>query len=237
MPTVTFATHCHAPHLERLHKPGVLKKIVDSHKYPFDEVLVVHQRCRGLDYRVIDDVPHYILESEEYYPQIFDEYGIEWPDPVLDELTHGPGAAHFWENHCLNHLIELKECRTDYIVFSDCDCLIIDSPRRQSWVSYGIRVLEQNRQVFCVSPSDGGDERMTQTMSQQCFLVETARMRNGPLNLRWNGKFDAPGGPFQEYYGLLEGRIGRLLTTYGLWRFVLGARFRYWHYNPWEPTK
>lgn len=235
MPTVSFITFCHPPHLERLHKKGVLWNILAGHRHKFDEVLLVHQRCRGLEYRPIAELPEVrILESEDYYPQIFGEFGIQWPDPVLDELTHGPEASHFWAWHSLNHLIGLKEAKSEYIVFADCDTEIIKSGIK-TWVQVGIEILENRRDVFCVSPSDGGDERMTQNMSQQLFLVEAARMRSANLGLPWNGKFDAPGGPMQEYYGMMEGRIGRLLTTYQMWRYVLPPRWRYWHYGDWQP--
>lgn len=233
--SVSFATHCHPPHLPKLHKEGVLLDILKSHAYPFSEVLVVHQNCRGLPYRAITEVEHRIIESEDYYPQIFSEYGIQWPDPVLDELTHGPGAAHFWEAHTQNHLIELKEAAGDYIVFADCDTKIIHSDPRRSWVGVGIEVLKRRKDVFCVSPSDGGGERLTQIMSQQLFLVDVERMRRGPLGLPWNGKFDAPGGPMQEGYGMLEGRICRLMVAQGTYRYVLPDSWRYWHSNPWTP--
>ena len=235
MPTVAFATHCHPPHLERLHKEGVLLDILKSHAHPFNEIIIVHQRCRGIPYRPIAEVEHRVIESEDYYPQIFAEYGIKWTDPVADKWTHGQGAAHFWEAHVLNHLIELKETTCDYIVFSDCDCLIIESPETPSWVEYGISILEERPTVFCVSPNDGSDARYTQNMSQQCFLVNRQRMLDEPLNLEWNGKFDAPGGPMQEYYFMLEGRIGRLLTTKGYYRYVLRKEYRYWHYGDWQP--
>ena len=233
MPTVSFATHCHPPHLERLHKEGVLLDILKSHAFPFDEVLIVHQNCRGIPYRPITEIRHRVIESEDYYPQIFAEYGIKWPDPELDVLTHGLGAAHFWEAHTQNHLIELKEATGEYIVFADCDTKIIRSGVR-SWVEEGIAVLRNNPMVFCVSPNDGANGRLTREMSQQLFLVNAGRMRAGPLGLPWNGKFDAPAGPMQEFYGMLEGRIGRLLAEKHWYRYVLSDQHRYWHYNPWE---
>jgi len=103
-----------------------------------------------------------------------------------------------------------------------------------SWVAKGIQILSGRRNIFCVCPSDGGGERAIQIMSQQMFMVETARMRSEPIGMEWDGTF-MPGGPFQEYYGMMEGRIGRVLTTKGYYRYVLPARWRYWHYKPWEP--
>ena len=233
MATVSFITFCHPYHLPTLHKLGVLRTMVESHHHPFYEVIVVHQRCRGLEYQPLD-YPARIVESEDYYPQIFSEYGIKWPDPVLDDLTHGSTSAHFWENHTQNHLIGLKEARGDYIVFSDCDCKIIASDPRMSWVHVGIQILSNRRNIFCVSPSDGGGERAIQIMSQQMFMVETARMRSEPIGMEWDGTF-MPGGPFQEYYGMMEGRIGRVLTTKGYYRYVLSDKWRYWHTKEWNP--
>lgn len=233
MPTTSLITFCSPFHLPILHRPNALKEMVESHKHDFCEIIVVHQRCRGLEWQPFD-YPARIVESEDYYPQIFAEYGIRWPDPVLDELTHGSNASHFWENHTMNHLIGLKEAKGDYIVFSDCDCKIIASDPHMSWVEKGIQILSRRRRVFCVSPSDGARERDIQIMSQQVFLVEAARMRSEPIGMEWDGTF-LPGGPFQEYYGMMEGRIGRILTTQGLYRHVLPNKWRWWHFKPWEP--
>lgn len=233
MPTVTLATFCHPPHAVKLHRPGALRAMVESHRYPFCEIIVVQQRCRGIQYDPFD-YPARILESEDYYPQIFAEYGIKWPDPVLDELTHGSDAAHFWENHTMNHLIGLKEAKGDYIVFCDCDCKIIASDPHMSWVDKGIQILRGQRRVFCVSPNDGAGERAIQIMSQQVFMVEAARMRSEPIGMEWDGKF-IHGGPFQEYYGMMEGRIGRVLTSQGLYRHVLSNKWRWWHFKPFDP--
>ena len=241
MPTVSFITFCHPPHLERLHSPGVLAEILNSHAYLFNEVIVVHQRCHGLPCRKIVEVSGVkIYESETWagngdYAPILERYGLPANDSVADEMTHGPSGPHYWKWHCVNHLIGLDVATSAYIVFGDCDTKMIHQPEGKSWITEGIHILKARPEVFCVSPSDGGGERLTQTMSQQLFLVDAARMRKGPLGLPWNGQFDAPGGPFQEYYFLAEGRIGRLLTTKGWYRYVLPDRFRYWHFNPWDP--
>lgn len=233
-PSVAFITFCHPPHLPKLHKENVLRDILVSHAYPFNEIIVVHQRCQGIPYRPITEVDARVVESEGYYPGIFAEYGIQWPDPVADEWTHGPEAAHYWAWHCLNHLIGAKVARSDYIVFSDCDCKIVASDERRSWVTEGIAILERQRDVFCVTPNDGSPARRTQMMSQQLFLVNRERFMRGPLGISWDGKF-IPGGPFQEWYFMLEGRIGRLLAAKNWWRYILSSTWRYWHSNPWEP--
>lgn len=234
MPSVTFSTYCHPPHLPKLHKEGVLENIIATHNYPFDEIIVVHQRCKGLEYRPFG-ISVRLLETEDYYPQIFAEYGIKWPDPVADEWTHGPGAAHFWEAHCMNHLIVGKEAHSEYIVFSDCDCRMIKNGP-PSWIEIGIKELQRSQSNILISPSDGGGERSTQNMSQQLFMMRKDAFMELDWRQPWNGKFDAPGGPFQEYYHLIEGRIGRHLTSHNKYRKVLSDNWRYWHDgNDWNP--
>jgi hypothetical protein len=244
MTTVTLATFCHPPHLPKLHAPGVLDEMISSHRYPFDEVIVVHQRCRGLEYRPFDWPGVRIVESESH-PNILTEFGLPEDDPFADELTHGPTAPHYWKWHCINHLIALKEAKSDYIVFSDCDCLIIGSDPVKSWVEEAMEILEVYPQVLIVGPSDGGSmaeawldggrARLTQNVSQQLFIAERERLKKIDFNVPWHWEKLAPGGPFQEYYFLMEGRIWRYLDREGLWRAVLPDRWRYWHYNPWEP--
>ena len=236
MPTVTFGTYCHPPHLPKLHKLGVLASILGTHKYPFAEVIVVHQRCRGLEY-IPFDIPTRIFETEDFYPQIFAKYGIKWPDQVMSDLTHGPSGAHFWENHVMNLLIVGMQATSEYIVFSDCDCKMIKN-EPSSWIEQGIQLLTKYpSKILLISPSDGAGPRYDQTMSQQMFLIRRDRFLNIEWNREWNGKFDAPGGPFQEYYGLAEGRIGRHLTNHGLYRYVLPNNFRYWHYDEWKSNE
>lgn len=232
MSSVAFCTFCHEPHLPVLHKPGVLRRILETHQYPFTEVIVVHQRCRGIDVLPLD-VPAKIYETEDYYPQIFSEYGIKQPDQVMSDLTHGPTSGHFWENHVMNHLIAGKVATAEYILFSDCDCKMIGN-EPGTWIDIGITLLEeQPTKILLVSPSDGAGPRYDQTMSQQIFLIRRDRFLNLDWGREWNGKFDAPGGPFQEYYGLAEGRIGRHLTNHDVYRYVLANNWRYWHYKPW----
>jgi hypothetical protein len=231
MPSVSLVTFCHPPHLPKLHSPGVLDEMVESHRfYPFKDVIVVHQRCGDLPFAPVDAR---VLASE-HYPDILESFGINPDNPDAERLTHGPGAPHYWKWHCINHLIGAIEAIGDYIVFSDCDCLITQSGE-WSWIDEAFDQLARNPHAWMVSPSDGGGARMTQNVSQQLFMVERERFLTTDFDLPWNGKFDAPGGPMQEYYFMLEGRIGRYLTENGLYRIVLPDTWRYWHYNPWEP--
>lgn len=240
--SVTFATFCHPPHLAKLHAPGVLRHIVTSHQTSFDEVLVVHQRCKGLEYRPITEIAHRILESENYYPQIYDRFHIDLNNPISARDCHGPDAAHWWVWHTLNHLITLEEAKSDYIVFSDCDCLIISSDAR-SWVDEAIDILQHYPDVLIVGPSDGGsmaekripEARLTRNVSQQLFIANRERLKAMDWDIPFNWEKTAPGGPFQEFYHLAEGRIWRYLDKNGLWRAILPDRWRYWHSNPWTP--
>ena len=228
---VDFITFCHPPHLEKLHAPGVLEEMLESHRYPFNAIHVIHQRCRGIPYRPLEGV--HIHESEDY-PNVLGNFGINPDNPQAERMTHGPGASHYWKWHCINHLIGLVVTKADHVVFSDCDCLMKrnDSP---TWVLEGLDYLSKHGRCLVVSPNDGSDERNTQNMSQQLFLCNVHRFRSLNFDLPFLG-FDAPGGPMQEYYWMLEGRIGRIMQRFNYHRRVLDEKHRYWHYNPWEPT-
>jgi len=245
MTTVTFATFCHPPHLQKLHAPGVLEEMIDSHDYPFDDFIIVHQRCKGMPY-LTPNLPNLrILESEDYYPQIYSRFSITLDNLIAERDCHHPGAAHWWVWHTLNHLIVLEESRSDYIVFADCDTLIIHTDPVKSWIQEAIEILEARPDVYIVGPSDGGfmaeallpdgRARLTQNVSQQLFIANRERFKQTEFDIPWNWEFLAPGGPMAEYYWMLEGRIWRHLHKYGLWRAILPDKWRYWHYNPWEP--
>lgn len=240
---VDFVTFCCPKDIHRLYAPGELKSRVESHGYAFDNVCVVWQRCGddfiaflgGVTGRYTADCPHDVIRSEAH-PNILSEFGIPENDPVADSYTHGPKAAHYWRWHVINHLIGLKVSTADYIVFSDCDCRIKSQP--SSWVDKGIYILQRHREVLIVAPSDGGHMaerrlpggvRLTQNISQQVFLCERERLKSIDFNVPWNWEFLAPGGPMQEYYYMLEGRMWRYMHHYGLYRAILPEQWRYWH--------
>lgn len=245
MTTVTLATHCHSRDLPRLHAPGVLEELISCHNYPFDEILVVHQRCDGLSYNLRpDNLPYesrvrVLNIREEDYPEILGRFGIPHRDPLYSEITHGWNGPHYYEHHCVNHCKEILEATSDYILFSDADCRIINQPAGQSWVSKAIEVLQNHPEALIVSPSDGGHEfnrmlpdgtRLTRTVSQQIFIGERRRLAEMNFtNLRWDGQFNAPYGPFQEFYVLFEGHLWRWMEKHDLYRTVLPVEWRYWH--------
>jgi hypothetical protein len=145
----------------------------------------------------------------------------------------------------LNHLIVLNEATSDYIVFSDCDCLIKHSDPERSWVEEAIDILAHHPEVYIVGPGDGGHmheakledgrARLTQNVSQQLFVTERERFAQTEFDIPWNWEHLAPGAPMQEYYWMLEGRIWRHLDKHNLWRAILPDKWRYWHYSIWEP--
>lgn len=236
--TVDFITFCYFRDAERVHAAGVLHDIVATHRFPFETVRVVHQRCAGMVLPEFD-IPTVASFSEDH-PQILTEFGVPESDPVADEWTHGPNASHYWKWHTINHLIGLKVSQADYIVFSDNDCDMKhnDDP---GWVEVGIRVLERYDKVLVVSPSDGGHiadggrlpggVRLTQNNSQQLFLCNRERMLGVDYNIPWNWEVLAPWEPFQEYYYMMEGRIWRFMHHRGLYRAILPEKWRYWHYG------
>lgn len=240
MSTVTMATHCHARDLPRLHASGVLEEIINCHAYDFQEILVIHQRCGDLPYVLPEGYGIQVIDiREEDYPIILGAFGIPHKDPALSEITHGWNGPHYYEHHCVNHCKEIIEAHGDYILFSDADCRIINQPAGKSWVSEAIRILQNHPEVLIVSPSDGGHEfdrmlpdgtRLTRTVSQQIFVGERLNLFEMEFSdLKWDGQFNAPYGPFQEFYGMFEGHLWRWMEKHNLYRAVLPEQFRYWH--------
>lgn len=241
MTTVTLATYCHLRDLPRLHAPGELQRLVDGHNYPFDEVIVIHQRCGTAEYRQPTGIPGLrIIDIHEMdYPAILGRFGIPHRDPALSELTHGWNGPHYYEHHNVNHCKVLTEAKSDYIVFNDADCHIIAQPEGRSWIDRAVEILETIPAVFIVAPSEGGAEfdqllpdgtRLTQTVSQQLFIGNRARLLEMDFtDLPFDGKFDAPYGPMQEFYGMFEGHLWRWMRKHGLYRAVLPPQWRYWH--------
>lgn len=247
--TVDFITFCHWRDWERLYAPDELRKRVESHRHEFNRIIVVHQRLwdvfqeRQFTPNAADFTLPYPMTFvySEQFPFILTDYNIAEDQPKADEMTHGPSAPHYWKWHVINHLIGLTVSDADYIVFSDCDCRIKESANDLSWVSAGITVLQKHSDVLMVSPSDGGDMaerrlptnagivRLTQNVSQQLFLCDRRRFRTVNFDIPWDWEFTAPGGPFQEYYYMLEGRIWRYMHHGGLYRGILPDKWRYWH--------
>lgn len=239
MTTVDFATFCNPRDIRHLAQPGEFERRVLSHDYKFSNVFVVRQRC-GHDFDdVIFSLPQFAVTElfSEDYPDILDMFHIP-EDARGDEMTHGPTAPHYWKWHCINHLVGLLNSDADYMVFSDSDCRILNQP--SSWIDYAIYILQKYPEtVLIVGPSDGGsmaerviehgEVRLTQNVSQQMFCCDRKRLVRCNFNEPWDGNMNAPGGPFQEFYWLLEGRLWRIMHNHGLYRAILPEQWRYWH--------
>lgn len=243
---IDFITFCHPGDAHRLYAPGWLQKIVNSHQWHFDNVIIIQQRMtpsaaspapsiEGLNTDALRVVP------SELHPNILTEFGLPENDPIADEYTHGPTAAHYWKWHVINHLIGLKESDADFIVFSDNDCLIRSQDSGRSWVIEAMRVLKEYPQILIVGPGDGATMaeaqtkegyRLTRNVSQQLFVCERQELMDADFDIDWGGEFNAPGGPMQEYYYMLEGRIWRYLEQRNMWRCIMPDYIaRYWHCN------
>jgi len=249
MTTTALITFCHPPrYAEKLHRPGVLRAMVGSHHWLFDDVVVIHNQCKAADYQPFDvPVRTVDLPREEFDP-LMERWGVDPHNETFHELTHGEGAAHWYVVHVVNHLRGLEATDTDYIVFADCDTHMKRQPEGQPWIHVGIAILQNKPEVLIVSPGDGGQvggssaeggqwsdgTRLTRNVSQQLFLCRAKEFKSQVnLDVPWNGEFDAPGGPLQEWYAMLEGRMGRYMETSGQWRAILPDAWRYWHDSYW----
>lgn len=220
--TVDFASYCCAKDRDKLEQ--VFNKHVESHGYDFDNVFLIYQRCEP-NIRVKEEVNILRIGGKDY-DHILSSNGINPDNQEADDYTHGWGAAHYWKHHCVNHLTAINESEADYIVLADADCYIKE--QTSSWVNEGIKILQNDKNVLVVSPSDGTPKAYkTQNMSQQVMLVERKRFLDINFDLPFEGFRE--GGPMQEYYFMLEGRVGRYLEKNGLYRYMLSSKHRYWH--------
>lgn len=249
--SVALISFCHPPrYSKRLHDSGILQSIVESHNFTFDEVIVIHNQCRAKDYPAFDYPCRTVDLPREAFDPLLLRFGVEPFNARAEELTHGEGAAHWWKVHVVNHLCGLENTTAKFIVFADCDTRMVSQPS-QSWIDKGISILDSQPQVLIVSPGDGGQQggmgeggrdpdgtRFTRNVSQQLFLCRGDEFRRTVnFDVPWNGKFDAPGGPFQEFYFLAEGRLSRYMEQTGQWRAILPDVWRYYHNSYWATDR
>lgn len=207
--------------MEKLH--SAYFNHVASHNFDFNERHIIYQRVEPKDVGIASNaVVHHI--KEEDYDSILERHNINPNNQEADDYTHGWNAPHYWKHHCVNHLVALENSDADYIVMADADCHMLDMT---NWVEKGIKLLKDDKSILVVSPNDGTSSRKTMTMSQQLFLCHRERMLSIDFDLPFKGFKD--GGPMQEYYWMLEGRIGRYMENNGLFRFILPEQYRYWH--------
>lgn len=248
--TVAFVTFVHPPrYVEKLHRSGVLRAMVESHRHAFDDVVVVHQRCRAADYPAFGYPCRTVDLPDEEIDNVLRRRGVDPDDQRANELSHGPSGAHFWKFHLANHLLGAEITDSRYIVFADCDTHMKDQPPERSWIEEGIYLLDAYPHILIVGPGDGGEAggsmgeggwlpnraRLTQNVSQQLFVCRGEQFRYEiDFDVPWDGKFDAPGGPMQEYYaGMCEGKMWLYMRKMGMWRAILPDRWRYWHDSYW----
>jgi hypothetical protein len=228
---VDFATFCHAGDAHRLHRPGQLKKQVESNGYQFNEIIIIYQNRKfpafgpPMDFGVncqIDRCQVIDIDSALYWLGI----DIDKPQYV------GQDNKHTWKNHVVNHLAAIQRTSADYIVFADNDCWMVRQTEHISWIERGIEILQAMPEIFIVSPNDGEPERRTRRMSQQMFLTRVDEFRYADFNQPgWDGNVNIPGGPMPEYWGMMEGRMELHCRAVGKYRYVLGPEYRYWHHR------
>jgi hypothetical protein len=177
----------------------------------------------------IDKLIHFdIIENENQIDRILQRRGIK----LEGQYASNTDNHHTWKRHVVNHVFACELSSAEFIVFADADCWIRYQPDRTNWIERGIYILKENKDVFIVSPNDGGHERKTQRMSQQMFLVRRSMFAHANLNQPgWDGNTNIPGGPMPEYWGMLEGRMELHCQNKNTYRYVLGPEYRYWHHN------
>lgn len=226
MSTVDFCTFCYAGDAHRLHKLGQLEKQVSSNGYNFHRVIIIYQLCNPDNY----EYPRCSYQTYQVtigdIDAILKSSGI---DLNREQYSSSIDKHHTWKQHAVNHLMAVNMSQSDYIVFADNDCWMIKQP--DSWVARGIEILKQNPDIFIVSPNDGEESRLTQTISQQMFMTRTKEFRN----IDWNqpgfsgNVRDYPEMP--EYHAMAEGRIHHYCKANNKYRYVLPPDYRYWHHN------
>jgi len=251
--TIAFCTYCHPQkYSEMLHRPDVLRQIVESHQYPFSDIVVIHQKCKAQDYQPFDYPCRTIdLPRSEFDPLLL-RFKINPVNPRAEELSHGEGAAHWWKAHVVNLLRAAEVTDSDYVVFADCDTKMVSQPEGRSWIEEAIYLLDAYPHVLIVGPGDGGEAggtcaeggwlpggtRLTRNVSQQLFICRGDEFRREVnFDVPWDGKFDAPGGPMAEFYVMLEGRLSLYMRESNQWRAILPDRWRYWHNSFWATDR
>lgn len=229
---VDFATFCHPGDIEKLQRAGQLELQVMSNGYQFDNIIIVHQKVNS-EYVILDSIKgsNLSLVGIDDFDFLLTLFNINLNGQYVSNTDH----AHTWKNHVVNHLKAVSVSHSDYIVFADGDCWMVDVEFGnfiKSWVGHGIKVLQQFPDIFIVSPNDGEPERKTRRMSQQMFMARTEQFRNADFNQPgWDGNTDIPGGPMPEYWGMLEGRMELHCRQTDQYRYVCPPEYRYWHHN------
>ncbi len=227
-----FATFCYKGDVHRLHADGQLKRQVESNNFEFNWIHILYQGINFQDYdhhEAYGDCQFKIsVSSAMNIDRELGGFGIDiWRQQYVSPVD----KAHTWKNHVVNHIVAIQNTTADYIVFADNDCWMVRQPEGASWVEYGIKLLQSNRDIFIVSPNDGEPERKTLRMSQQMFLVKVDKFRNANFNQPGYTGNPRDYDPIPEYHAMMEGRMEYHCRESGQCRYVLGSEFRYFHHN------
>lgn len=228
--SVTLCLYGYEKDIDRLYRN--LGWLIKSHDHIFDEILIIHQDCEASNVEVEisgDAYRRVRLLFTKDFPLIWKKFNIDLDDPKYLNCYPGKDSPHWYPKHLVNQLVGIHCATSDYIVFNDGDCVMVrnDEP---GWINKGIALLESDRTCLIVSPSDGAPGR-TWIMSQQFWLADKERVAAIDWNC-WDGNY-IDGGPFREWYGMAEGRIGTYMYSNKLSRMVLTDEWRYYH-DPWH---
>jgi len=216
MPTVDLITFCCPKDIHQTYAGW--DALVDSHKYPFRETILIRQRCRGIDAIPTLHPSVRVVESEDY-PDIFSDYGIDVNDPEV-LAAEAPNNRYFWKYHSMNHFIGLKVSSAEYIAFTDCDNLLEGDVEGNSWVDRGIRILQDRPEILMICPNQWREQRgdvRVEAVSQCMFLCERQRL----LGLDYNVPCPA-GVELNNFHLQFEGRLWRYSQKHGACRVMLG---------------
>ena len=223
--TVDLITYCCPKDIHNIY--ANFYTLVSSFKYIFNDIILISQRCRGIDAGDIT-IPCRILETEDYtWEAVCDGFNILVDDPDAERATAGiahAGKVYYWKNIILNPFIGLKESNADYVVLMDGDCELDRDILGNSWVDRGIRKLQSDRSIFMIGPHQRQatvEGFKTQNISQILFLSERQRL----LNLNYSECIpDGEYTGFRAIYNhIFEGRLWRYAMQHNEYRAILAG--------------
>jgi hypothetical protein len=226
--TVDLVTFCYPSDIHRAY--AGLATLVASFKYSFDEVILIREDSREIDVGM-SSCPCRVLDREDYpWEDICRDFGVIPEDPAAERATaeqHFFGKRYYWKDFLWKELIGLKASCAEYVVFINCDCLLVEDSPNDSWVDRGLRALQSDRSILFVSPNqrqaNEGDFK-TRDFSTILMLAERQRLLglnyNAPipehLCLGWDAFRRA-----HNYF--FEGRLWRQAILHDEYRMVLAG--------------
>ncbi|PSL23693.1 hypothetical protein [Chitinophaga ginsengisoli] len=191
--TVSFFTVCYEGDWERILKENRLERIIRQCNYHFFEkgLIINNVKDRSLVERYAEEaVKKGIIDvyffSEDYSDKILSEFSIKRSSFRLD----------FYDGYyySIGPLTAVYNAKGKYLLYFTGDCLI--ETHSVPWISESIERMEADKQIFvasargadtepeCNHHAIGEDESYIYTngFSDQCFLVETRRLRDKIYN-------------------------------------------------------